>query len=158
MLLIDRLIRFFVVVTTLLLVSLSAQAARPTITLPVPVVVIYPGDLISVGMVTEKRFYQKSIGNMSVVRNPSKLIGQEARRTLLPGQPIPFNALRKPILIKRGAAATLIFKENGLEIRAVVEALESGSVGDIIKARNMDTDLNVTGEIQEDGTLLAKGG
>ncbi|WP_068316785.1 flagellar basal body P-ring formation chaperone FlgA [Polycladidibacter hongkongensis] len=136
----------------------GAHAASKIVTLPVAGVVIYPGDQITIGMLREKNFSRRSIGALSVMRSPDQLIGKEARRTLLVGQPIPKSAIREPIIIKRGSAATLVFREDGLEIRAVVEPLESGSVGDVIKAKNLDTGLNVTGRVQPDGSLLATGG
>lgn len=125
--------------------------------LPVPAMMIYPGDRIEQGMLREHGFLGASLAQMALVHSFSEIVGQEARRTLFPGKPIPKNAVQDPVIIKRGSSAVLVFKENGLEIRAIVDALEAGALGENVRARNPDTGLSVVGKVQEDGTLLAEG-
>ncbi len=146
-----------VVSLSLCVMTINETVAREIVKLPVPAVMIYPGDTIDAGMLREQGFYKKSVTNLSIVRRADDVIGLEARRTLFPGKPIPMNAVQDPVVIKRGESALLLFKADGLEIRAIVEAQESGAVGQNIRVRNPDTGLNVLGKVQEDGSLLAEG-
>lgn len=139
------------------LTAASAAGQREVVKLPVPAMMIYPGDQIEEGMLREHGFFKKSVAQLSIVHRMQDVIGLEARRTLFPGKPIPKNAIQDPVVVRRGSSVLLVFKEEGLEIRAIVEAQESGAVGSNIRARNPDTGLSVLGRVQEDGSLLAEG-
>ncbi|WP_208990778.1 flagellar basal body P-ring formation chaperone FlgA [Pseudovibrio sp. Tun.PSC04-5.I4] len=134
-----------------------AAGGREVVKLPVPAMMIYPGDKIEAGMLRQNGFFKRSVAQLSVVKRIEDVIGLEARRTLFPGKLIPNNAVQDPIVIKRGSSVLLVFRENGLEIRVIVEAQESGSAGANIRARNPDTGLSVLGKVQVDGSLLAEG-
>ncbi|PTW60149.1 flagella basal body P-ring formation protein FlgA [Breoghania corrubedonensis] len=129
-------------------------AASAGIDLPVPRATIHPGDAIEPSMIVERRFPDATIQRFAVVVNRADLAGMEARRTLLPGQPIPLNAVAVPELVKRGQPTRLVFHDGGLIIVAQVEAVQSGAVGDVIKVRNLDSGLTVFGTVQSDGTVL----
>ncbi len=141
----------------LLLTAASAAGRREVIKLPVPAMMIYPGDKIEEGMLREHGFLRKSVVRLSIVSRMQDVVGLEARRTLLPGKPIPKNAIQDPVVVQRGTSVQLVFKEEGLEIRTIVEAQESGAVGVNIRARNPDTGISVLGKVQENGSLLAEG-
>ena len=79
-----------------------------------------------------------------------------ARRTLLAGQPIPQNALRDPFVIRQGKTVSLIFQSGNISITGIAVALESGSAGEIIGARNPDSGMTVHGVVQADGSLRAQ--
>ncbi|MFS8180976.1 flagellar basal body P-ring formation chaperone FlgA [Pseudovibrio denitrificans] len=141
----------------LVITAASAASRREVVKLPVPAMMIYPGDKIEEGMLREHGFFKKSVAQLSIVSRMQDVVGLEARRTLFPGKPIPKNAVQDPVVVKRGSSVLLVFKEEGLEIRAIVEAQESGAIGANIRARNPDTGLSVLGKVQEDGSLLAEG-
>lgn len=134
-----------------------AASGREVVKIPVPAMMIYPGDKIEAGMLRQHGFFKRSIARLSIIHRAEDVVGLEARRTLFPGKPIPNNAVQDPIVVKRGSSVLLVFRENGLEIRVIVEAQESGSAGANIRARNPDTGLSVLGKVQEDGSLLAEG-
>ncbi len=79
-----------------------------------------------------------------------------ARRTLLPGRPVPINAVSIQTLVERGQPGRLVFREQGLFIVMQVEVLQSGGIGDYVRVRNVDSDVVVTGKVQTDGTILAE--
>ncbi len=115
----------------------------------------FPGEIISGDMVDlVPAGHQSLVG--SIVTDKESIVGKMVRRTLLPGQPIPRNALREPYVIHQGRTVTLIFQSGSITITGVALALESGSVGDIINARNPDSGTVVRGVIQADGSLRAR--
>ncbi len=131
--------------------ALADDAATP---LPVPKRTIYPGDIITADMITSKPAGQIK-GAGALVTDEDSLIGKSARRTLLPGQPIPKVALREAYVIFQGKTVPLIFQSGTVIITGVALALESGSAGEMISARNPDSGVVIRGIVQPDGTLRA---
>jgi flagella basal body P-ring formation protein FlgA len=76
-----------------------------------------------------------------------------ARRTLLPGQPIPVSAVEDPWTVSRGAMVKIIVEDNGLSIVAYGSAMQSGAAGTMIPVRNVDTGVVIKGVVQPDGTV-----
>jgi flagella basal body P-ring formation protein FlgA len=138
--------------------SVSALIPAPTHaeirSLPVPAVTIYPGETISVTMLTEKSFTGTPQSLNAAVAVPETIIGQVAKRTLLAGRVIPLNSVKPPDVIKQGTLTAAVFKSNGLTISTYAVALRSGMAGDIIEARNPETGVTIRAVAQADGTLL----
>lgn len=134
----------------LLIAMSTAQAANQQ--LPVPTVTIYPGDVISSNLLVDKAF-RAGASRLPVFQSRDGLVGKVARRTLIPGKPIPINSIRDPQVIKQGKAVRVIFTTDGLTIAGLAVALQSGGVGDIISLRNVDSGVVIRGEAQADGTV-----
>jgi len=139
-----------------LLLWTGVAAAEQVITLPVPTVTIYPGDLIDADRLTDHTFYQSQVAS-GYVDSQDLLIGKVAKRTLLPDHPISANAVGEDDLIKRGAAVQLVFQQPGLTITTYASPLQDGSPGDLIRVRNTDSGTIVVGVIQPDGTVRVGG-
>ena len=119
---------------------------------PVPAAVIYPGDIIRDGMLTDAEF-PDAISSGGYATNRTMLVGKVARRTLLPGQAIPANAVGEPKLVTIGARVRLVFKEDGLVISTYASALQAGAAGDFITVRNMESGITLGGTIEPDGSV-----
>jgi len=76
-----------------------------------------------------------------------------ARRSLLPGQPIPTNAVDEPWAVARGAIVKVIVEDSGLSIVTYGSAMQSGASGTLIPVRNTDTGVIIRGIVQPDGTV-----
>jgi flagella basal body P-ring formation protein FlgA len=133
-------------------------AAAPDNTYPVPLVTIYPGDTIKDGMLAERERPANFVPRFAVVEDRAALVGKMARRTLLPGQPIPVNAVGEPRIIANGAMVTMVFKEGALTITTYGTALQAGGIGDVIPVRNMESGVTVSGVVQPDGTVRVSNG
>ena len=144
-------LRSFFAAMAVALAALPAAAAD--LILPVPTVVIYPGDHIEDGMIVESAFHPSYLGRLAMIPERGELVGKVARRTLLPGRPVPMAAVSEPELVKRGKPVEIVFQEGGLIIRAQAMSLEAGSEGDMIRVRNLDSGLIVTGTVHFDGTV-----
>lgn len=132
----------------------AAHAAG--IELPVPKVTIYPGDAITGDLLTVKAFNQ-SAETLPVIRTPDAAIGKIARRTLLPGKPIPLGYIRDAELIKQGKQVRIVFSEGPLTISGVAVALQSGGAGDLLSLRNVDSGTVIKGVVQADGSVRIAG-
>jgi flagellar basal body P-ring formation protein FlgA len=137
-----------------LLLALPARAAdADDIPLPVPMVTIYPGDIIEDGKISDRLFIARTVARGTVVETRSAVVGKVARRTLLPGQPIPMNATRDSYAIAQGRTALLVFRSGGLTITSTAVALQNGGIGESISARNADSGVIIKGIVQADGTI-----
>lgn len=121
--------------------------------LPVPTVTIYPGDTIKESMLRMQAYPQTYRARSAVIDAPQAIAGRMARRMLLPGEPVPVNAVDDPRLVSRGAPTTLIFEENGLVITTVGAPLQNGGLGETIRVRNIDTNRIVLGTVMADGRI-----
>jgi flagellar basal body P-ring formation protein FlgA len=133
--------------------------AGDTLVLPVPNITIYPGDIIKEEWLVERDFSANAgAARGAVIQSRSQLIGKLARRTLLPGVPIPINGLSEPRAVTNGGKVRVVFSQDGLEISTYATALQNGSVGDVISVRNLDSGLTISGTVQQDGSVRVGGG
>jgi flagella basal body P-ring formation protein FlgA len=130
-----------------------SQVRAQEMLLPVPSVTIYPNEEIGDEHVTERAFIAATVTRGSVQEDRGQIIGKVAKRTLLKGQPIPSNALREPYLVLSGKPATVVFEDGGLSITSQATALQSGSVGDVIALRNVESGLTIRGTVTRNGTV-----
>ncbi|XOC80701.1 flagellar basal body P-ring formation chaperone FlgA [Microvirga sp. M2] len=146
-----RLLRFAVIAATVAIIIQPAFGEERV--LPVPAVTIYPGDTISESMLKDRAFPENYRFRTAVVESPRVLAGKMARRTLLPGEPIPMNAVDDPKLVTRGAQTAILFEEGGLSIIGIGIPLQSGTLGETIQVKNVDSGRIITGRVQSDGRI-----
>lgn len=123
------------------------------LSLPVPRVTIYPGDVIGEGMIFEKVFRNRDFDSPAFIAHRELLVGKVARQTLLPNQPVAVTGLREPYAIKQGQPAVVVFQSGGLVISATAMPLQSGAVGEVISLRNVENGTTIRGIVHADGTV-----
>jgi flagella basal body P-ring formation protein FlgA len=92
------------------------------------------------------------------VENRALVVGKIARLTLLPGHAIPFAGVSNRKLVANGAEVKLIYAEGDLLIMTTGAALQDGSIGDVVRVRNSDSGVTVSGAVQPDGSVKVGGG
>jgi flagellar basal body P-ring formation protein FlgA len=138
---------------TLVLLGAVIPAAAEDRMVPTPSQVIYPGDIIREGMLTDVSIYDLPNVEGQLVQTHAELLGRVATRTLLPGRAIATLAIGNPKAVANGAQVKLVYHDGGLNIVTSALALEAGGVGDTIKVRNSDSGLTISGTIQPDGSV-----
>lgn len=126
--------------------------------LPVPTVTIYAGDVIKPGMLRLQAYPESFMARTAVIDAPMAIAGRTARRMLLPGEPVPVNAVEDPRLVSRNVATQIVFEEQGLLITAVGSPLQNGGLGETIRVRNADTGRIVLGTVMADGRIRTGSG
>jgi flagellar basal body P-ring formation protein FlgA len=121
--------------------------------LPVPRVTIYPGDVISEDQLTDRAFIAHTVARATVHEAREGVVGKVARRTLLPGQPIPTNGIRDPYVVTQGKTALVVLEYGGLTITTSALALQNGGIGDEVSLRNVDSGTIIKGTVASDGTV-----
>lgn len=139
----------------------APTAAAETRGLPVPSQVIYPGDRITDAVLTDSQEAANAppnLGSSGAIWDRADLVGKVARRTLLPGRPIPAIAVEEPRAVSVGGPASLVYEQGGISIVTTGQALQNGYVGQMVQVRNLDSGLVVTGVVQADGAVRVSGG
>jgi flagellar basal body P-ring formation protein FlgA len=140
-----------------LIISLALYFCAPPlhaqeVALPVPRAVIYPGDVLTDALLDDRAVNPEDVG-LTHIRSRAALLGKVARRTLLPGQPIPASAVDQQRLVTVGAQVKIVYSEGGLQIVAFGLAQQAGGAGDLVRVRNLDSGLFVMGRVQNDGSI-----
>jgi len=142
-------------VLSLLLAAQPARAAE--LELPVPRLTIYPGDVIGDDQIMERAFIAHTVARSTIHEAREALLGKVARRTLLPGQPIPINGVRDPYVVTQGKNALVVLEAGGLTITTNAMALQNGGIGDLVTLRNVDSGTVIKGTVASDGTVRLAG-
>jgi flagella basal body P-ring formation protein FlgA len=137
-------------------VCATPSPAQETL-VPTPKTVIYPGDIILDEMLVDVPNVARD-GSGPFVDSRSLIVGKAARLTLLPGHAIPFSGVSNRKLVSNGAEVKLVFSEGDLVIMTTGSALQDGSIGDIVRVRNDDSGVTVSGAVQPDGSVQVSGG
>ena len=128
-------------------------AGAQELELPVPRAVIYPGDVVSDELLAARAFIAHTVARSTIHEAREALIGKVARRTLLPGQPIPFSAIRDPYLVTQGKTVVVVFEHGGLTITTNALALQNGGLGDVVSLRNLDSGAIIKGTVASNGSI-----
>ena len=136
-----------------LFLAAALPAAAAERVLPVPAATIYPGEIIDDAALVDRKFSTAMLGKLPLANGRAMIVGKVARRTLLPAQPIPVGAVAEPEVVKRGVPVQVVFQEGGLTIVTTATSLQSGGIGDLIRVRNLDSGLIISGTVQADGTV-----
>ena len=134
-------------------IALAQAAGAPT-----PKSVIYPGDVIRDDMLADRPQDAVRDGGGPFVEDRSLIVGKVARLTLLPGHAIPFAGVSNRKVVANGAEVRLVYAEGGLLIMTTGAALQDGSIGDVVRVRNSDSGVTVSGAVQPDGSVKVGGG
>lgn len=132
--------------------GLAVPAVAEMGTAVVPTQIIYPGEEISRGAIDQVDVTNPNLAG-DYARNADEVIGMVSSRTLLPGRTILLSALRAPYAIKRGSSVRLAFDIGNMTISAAGTPLEDASVGEVIRVRNTDSGIIVSGTVMANGTV-----
>jgi flagellar basal body P-ring formation protein FlgA len=135
----------------LLVQPLAALSAEDTIL--VPVVTIYPGHVINQQQFRPIPRPRHIPRDMALVRDVSQVQGMAAARLLPIGRPVLLVHLQQPILVRPGMAVTVFYDSNGIAITGVAQSLGEAAEGELVKARNLETGMVISGYVQHDGSL-----
>lgn len=135
------------------LASCAADSALARQPVPVPRVVIYPGDAIAESHLEDRDV--GASGQIAATHHTARgtLVGRIARRTLLPGQPIPLGAVKEADLVRAGKPVTIVFTTGALTITGRGVAMQAGASGDLVSVQNLDSGTVVRGLVGADGTV-----
>ncbi|HWU61398.1 MAG TPA: flagellar basal body P-ring formation chaperone FlgA [Ensifer sp.] len=118
----------------------------------VPTTVIYPGQTVSAGQVKRVEVTNPNFSG-DFATDFSQVDGMITKSTLLPDRAISVSSLREPFAVTHGQQVRLIYNSGSLQITALGMPLQDGSVGELIRVRNADSGLTVSGTILGPGVV-----
>lgn len=144
------------------LVGVRCDDVKPwSIYIPVRVVIAAPVLVAQTTLVpgTQIEASHLSLANIDVNRlnhgyfqQSHQLLGKVIKRQVNPGKAITPYDIKSAKVVKRGERVTIRLDKQGMNISMAGEALEAGSLGEIIKIRNLSSnriiEAKVTGEQQ----------
>ena len=147
-----RSIRWRAALVALVGLLVADAALADTRTAVVPKRIIYPGEEIQAGQLEVVEVTNPNIVK-GFAQNVDEVSGLVTKRTLLPGRVILVSALREPFLVSRGTTVQMVFDNGSLVIRASGTPLQDGAAGELIRIRNKDSGVTVSGTVMADGTV-----
>lgn len=132
-------------------------ASAGMLDIPVPAAVVYAGDQIVQGMLVDKPFSVPDAAAKNYVLQRRQIEGLYAKRTLLPGKPIPLAYVKQKDSVVQGVLTKATFEMNGLVISTFLVPLESGVAGELIDARNPEYGRTIKALVKSDGSLQVGG-
>ncbi|MBY5316249.1 flagellar basal body P-ring formation protein FlgA [Rhizobium leguminosarum] len=118
----------------------------------VPTTIIYPGDTLSSSQLQEVEVTNPNLAG-DYAKSISQVEGMVSKRTLLPGRTISVSGLREAYTVTRGSSIRLVLSLGAMTISAAGTPLEDGTIGQVVRARNMDSGVIVSGTVLADGTV-----
>ncbi|MBC8130924.1 MAG: flagellar basal body P-ring formation protein FlgA [Rhizobiaceae bacterium] len=140
-------------VGSLVLLSIPVRAFAADIELPVPSVVVYPGQNILDRGVSAARFRIPGAKLSAYVIEEGMLSDKVAKRTLLPNKPIMISDLKSPDIVRAGVPTPIVYREAGVVISGLGVPLASAGEGEAIRVRNADSGVTISGVVAADGTI-----
>lgn len=135
----------------------SVTASAEMRDIPVPAAVVYAGDQIAQGMLIDKPFSVPDAAAKNYVLLRRQVEGLYAKRTLLPGKPIPLAYVKLRDSVVQGVLTKATFEMNGLVISTFLIPLQSGVAGELVDARNPEYGRTIKALVKSDGSLQVGG-
>lgn len=130
-------------------VRVSGRAVA-MVEVPVPRRRMAAGDVVALGDLDWARMRAGQVQG-AVVRDPSDALGLALRRSVQPGQPIPTDALGRPMVVTKGMALLLTLDSPGIQVTAQGVAMEPAGVGERVRVKNPLSSVVVEAEVTGPG-------
>lgn len=110
------------------------------------------GEVLDKTMV---RFEKRDVSRAgsTYLNNVDQLVGYRFRRSSAAGKVLQPKMLEVPLLVERGSRVTIIAEMNSLTVRMKGEAMTDGSLGKVIRVKNLSSNRVVQGEIIAKGIV-----
>jgi flagella basal body P-ring formation protein FlgA len=109
------------------------------------------GDVLTKDMFsTEKR---QILNATDTVKSVGAVSGMQAARYLTAGQVLQFSDLKREQVLRRGQIVKAIVGGDEFEVSVNAEAQETGSIGDVVKVKNLDSQKVFAAKIVDRGVV-----
>ncbi|GLK90257.1 hypothetical protein GCM10017655_33190 [Pseudomonas turukhanskensis] len=84
-----------------------------------------------------------------------QVVGLSAKRRVREGQMLSPALLTGAVLVKRGQQVEIRATQDGIQARAVGEALANGQLGDVIRVKNLGSEKTIDAKVIEPGVVTS---
>ena len=124
-----------------------AGRVHAMIQVPVLARVVNRGEVITASDLTWQRVREEGL-RRDIITDTDQIVGLTPRQSLRGGQMISANSLQKPVAVKRGAQVMVVLKSGSMSLTARGRALEQGSVGDVVRVQNLNSNMTIEAVIE----------
>ena len=96
------------------------------------------------------------MGDETLQQRLAAMIGQEAKRTIYSGATITEELIGAPTMVRRNKHVVIEYKKKNLVIVTDGRALDSGSIGDIVRVMNLTSNIVVNAVVIGDGKVAPR--
>lgn len=115
-----------------------------TVKIPVPARRLAPSEIIQISDLKEVEVPHQRLGPFAV-QEMDQLVGQQVRRMLTPGRPVPRQSVIPPVIIERGEKVTITFSQGGLSLTANGRAMADAHRGQQVRVVNLSSNKTISG-------------
>ncbi|WP_276151214.1 MULTISPECIES: flagellar basal body P-ring formation chaperone FlgA [unclassified Sulfitobacter] len=123
-----------------------------TIQVPVPARRIMPEEIVTAADITMVEMPMQRVGNFAI-SSAEALVGQQVRRMLVPGRPVPRQSVIPPIIVSRGDKVKILLSYGGLQLTAVGRAMADAHAGQEIRVVNLSSNKAISAIATKHGTV-----
>lgn len=127
---------------------------EPLVRIPVLTRAVQESDIITASDIGWENVVQRTLRKDSI-QQEADLIGKSPRRSISPGRPVRLGELALPTLVKKGEQVAVNYSTPHMHIQTLGQALEDGSLGGLIRVRNLDSKRAFTARVVAEGKVEA---
>lgn len=100
------------------------------------------------------RAERREVGRLAgFVTDVGKVVGLAARRPITAGTLLTEAALDRPVILRRGAAVTILVQTGEMAVTAAGQALQDGREGDAVRVQNTNSKKTITARVVDAHTV-----
>lgn len=120
--------------------------------IPATTGLVSKGEVIDQSKLTDLKL-PKTRHTQGIASQASDVIGKVAKKNIHADKPINLSDVMTPVIIDKGSKIKMVYSKNNIKIETDGFALESGGIGETIKARNAESNKNIHGKILDSKTI-----
>lgn len=133
----------------------SLQAVAETLSIPVLARPVARGEVIAFSDLKDGNLDKKRlIGGMAT--DSAEIVGQMAKRSLSPGQPIMIRDVMPPLLVKKGDIVTIALDNPMMKITAQGKALDDGAKDQTVRILNTTSKRVIEATVTQTGRVTVE--
>ncbi|WP_235602308.1 flagellar basal body P-ring formation chaperone FlgA [Sulfitobacter geojensis] len=123
-----------------------------TVKVPVPARRIMPEEIVTAADVTLVEMPLQRVGTFAIA-SAEKLVGQQVRRMLVAGRPVPRQSVIPPVIVSRGEKVKILLSYGGLQLTAAGRAMADAHAGQEIRVVNLSSNKAISAIATTPGTV-----
>lgn len=113
------------------------------VNVPVPSRRLLPEEIVQASDIKMVEMPMQRVGTFAITSSDD-LIGQQVRRMLVAGRPVPRQSVIPPVIINRGEKVKILLNYGGLQLTATGRAMADAHVGQELRVVNLSSNKTIS--------------
>lgn len=123
-----------------------------TVSVPVPTRRLLPDEIVQDADLTLIELPVQRLGAFAI-RDSEELLGQQVRRMLQAGHPVPRQSVIPPVIIERGDKVKIVLEHGGLSLTTTGRAMADAHLGQSLRVVNLSSNKTITATAAASGIV-----